>query len=88
MQFILIEVDLGLTFCKVGRRYKLNGQQAQLERCCANARKAYQTATRYMLRADASDGQFNAFAAKLELLKFEVEALEKVAANDKPTDFA
>ena len=79
VRFVLIEVDVGLTFCKVGRRHKRNGKQKDLERCCLNARKAYQTATRYMLHADATDEQFNSLAAKLELLKLQVEALEKPA---------
>ena len=53
----------------------------RLGRCCANARKAYHTATRYMLRVDITNAQFNILAAKLELLKFEVEALEKVVSG-------
>jgi len=78
VDFIKIEIDIGLTFCRLGRTFSGNGYKP-FAGCCNKARRAYDTATRFLIRVRLSDVEFNRLTAKLERLKFDVESLEQEA---------
>ena len=76
VEFVQLELVLARTFCRLARSKANPGRS----RCVRYARKAYNSATRFMLKAGMDNTEFATFSANLEEVKFAVETLESQLA--------
>jgi len=70
--FVETELLVARTFCHLAETKGCSGRL----RCTRHARTAFNSATRFMLKAKMSNAEFAIFSAKLEEMKFTLEALE------------
>ena len=72
VEFVQLELVLARTFCRLARSKANPGRSS----CVRYARKAYNSAARFMLKAGMDNTEFAAFSADLEEVQLAVEALE------------
>jgi hypothetical protein len=70
--FVNVQIEVALTYCLMAQQRGAEGRHELIQ----TARKAYDTAQRYMFKLDMSDKEFHQITAAAERVKFMLEALE------------
>src|SRR5215471_6994413 len=74
LQFLLVEIDTGLTFARIARAAQANSPR-KFERNLKNARKAYDSALRFRRASVLEPEQKTVVDTKLEELKTALQGL-------------
>jgi hypothetical protein len=72
--FVLVELEVGRTLCNVAKNYE-NDEKSR--GAIEKARKALETAEKYMWKLNMEHSVFDEMTASAERLRFELEALTR-----------
>ena len=75
LQFLLVEIDTGLTFARIAHAAQGSSAPRKFERNLKNARKAYDSALRFRRTSVLEPEQKTAVDTKLEELKTALQGL-------------